>query len=803
MKKNLRFKIALSLFVFACLPLGVCAKDEWTQVRSKNFNLVGNASEKDIRRVADKLEQFRETFRQLFSGVNFTSPIQTNVVVFKSKNAYKPFLPLRADGKADTEIAGYFQSGEDVNYITISTEGDDAETFGTIFHEYVHFMVNTHFGESEVPPWFNEGLAEYYQTFVIEEDQKVKLGLPQNEHLMLLQQTKLIPLDTLFKIDNYSLHQNGNHSRSIFYAQAWALIHYLMQGGKTEGLGKFLEAVMKNTPAEKAFQDSFQMSYAQMEKELKKYVAQNTYKYQQISFKNKLTFDGEMKSSPMSEADTNAYLGDLLYHTNRADDAEPYLQKALALASDSSLANTAFGMVRMRQRKFAEAKVYLEKAVASDRQNHLAFYNFAFLLSREGMNESGYVSGYPADKTIRMRDLLKKVIASKPDFTAGYDLLAFIGLVNDENLDEAVGYLQQALKYQPGNERYRFRIAEIYIRQDKIAEALAIAERIAKNTGDPQLKPQAEDLSRQIRRMQETTAEQEKIRREYEDAQKQAAARGENPRLVRHTDQGVVKVSAEDADKTNQAAESRWINQSLRKPQPDEKRIVAHIESIECTNGKINYQIKSGSEKFTLFSKDFEGLMMSSFSSDAVSAEIGCGAKIANLNMVLTYKPLSEPKSPIRGELTIIEFVPAFFQLMTADDLEKELEPSSTENIPTITASGGREGIFRSIRRDLQKPRDGEKQTLGTLEKTECTNRGVVFHFKVRDQILKFSTSTPQTLKIRAFTPEIGALQFGCNMKPLEIPAVVTYRENADSKNNLQGEIFSLEFVPKDFKLEN
>ena len=169
----------------------VSAKDEWLNVRSKNFNLIGNASDKDIRRVATKLEQFREAFRLLFAGTNLSSPILTNVVVFKSDSSYKAFKPRRADGKADTFIAGYFQSGEDVNYITLAAGGADADTFGTIFHEYVHFIVNTNIGKSEVPPWFNEGLAEYYQTFEMEDDIKAKLGLPQADHLYLLRETSL------------------------------------------------------------------------------------------------------------------------------------------------------------------------------------------------------------------------------------------------------------------------------------------------------------------------------------------------------------------------------------------------------------------------------------------------------------------------------------------------------------------------------------------------------------------------------------------------------------------------------------
>jgi aminopeptidase-like protein len=63
-------------------------------------------------------------------------------------------------------------------------------------------MLNNNFGRSTIPPWFNEGLAEYYQTFSIENDQKVSLGKFQQNHLYLLNENKLIPFETFFAIDN-------------------------------------------------------------------------------------------------------------------------------------------------------------------------------------------------------------------------------------------------------------------------------------------------------------------------------------------------------------------------------------------------------------------------------------------------------------------------------------------------------------------------------------------------------------------------------------------------------------------------
>src|SRR5687768_2560766 len=99
--------LLLADFVFLLLFAGLSAamaKDQWVQVKSKNFVLIGNASEKEIRRVGTRLEQFRETFRNLFKA-NLSGSIPTNVIVFKSASSYKPFKPLRGDGKADTGIA--------------------------------------------------------------------------------------------------------------------------------------------------------------------------------------------------------------------------------------------------------------------------------------------------------------------------------------------------------------------------------------------------------------------------------------------------------------------------------------------------------------------------------------------------------------------------------------------------------------------------------------------------------------------------------------------------------------------------
>lgn len=96
------------------------AKEEWMSVRSKNFLLIGNASEKDIRKAATRLEQFRDVFTKLFPKVKINSVAPTRVIVFKNRTAFKPFMPAYQD--KINEVAGYFQPGQDVNHIVLTAE---------------------------------------------------------------------------------------------------------------------------------------------------------------------------------------------------------------------------------------------------------------------------------------------------------------------------------------------------------------------------------------------------------------------------------------------------------------------------------------------------------------------------------------------------------------------------------------------------------------------------------------------------------------------------------------------------------
>jgi hypothetical protein len=84
MKLKFAFLTLLLCVFFLPNSLYAMPKDSWTSVRSKNFFLIGNASEKDIKDVATRLEQFRDVFIRLMPGIKFNSPVPTTVVVLRT-----------------------------------------------------------------------------------------------------------------------------------------------------------------------------------------------------------------------------------------------------------------------------------------------------------------------------------------------------------------------------------------------------------------------------------------------------------------------------------------------------------------------------------------------------------------------------------------------------------------------------------------------------------------------------------------------------------------------------------------------
>jgi Flp pilus assembly protein TadD len=647
--------IALALALFAA-PATVAAKETWTSVRSQNFHLVGNASEKDIRQVATRLEQFRLAFSRLFKRARLNDSVPTTVIVFKDEGSYKPFNPRRA--------AGYFQSGEDVNYITLTAQGRSASDnpYAVIFHEYVHLLVKNNVSPN-APAWVNEGLAEFYSNLEVMKDGKAAdIGKPISDHIYYLREQKLLPLRTLFAVDHSSPHYNEQSKRGVFYAQSWALVHYLMfgqQARRQPQLNRYLELVGKGASQQESFQTAFGADIDAIEKELRDYIGRNTYPYINYPFQQKLETEVTVESAVLTEAQGLAYLGDLALHTRLLEQAETQLQKAVALDASNSMTHASLGMLRMRQRRFAEAKEHLRNAVAADARNHLVHYYYAYVLSREGMGDLGYVSTYGQETASEMRAALKKSISLKPDYAGSYSLLAFVNMVTGEQLDESIELLKRALQLAPGEDQFRLNLAQLYLRKQDFDAARKLAEPLSQNSPDPQIKASAQSIVKSI-----TGYEEQQAR--FKSAREAVGGQGttsEPPRLLKRGEGSRAGEPGNSPDNetigmTAEEAIARSIREVMRKPQAGELRARGVLTQVECNSKGTTFHIRVGEQVLKLFGGDMSGIHFMAFTQQEAGGEISCGPRKPESQVVVTYRVRGKG-----GDLVAVEFVPTHFKL--------------------------------------------------------------------------------------------------------------------------------------------
>jgi tetratricopeptide (TPR) repeat protein len=409
----MKARLGCILLVLIVFSSSVSARDNWINIQSKNFTCIGNASEGDMKKIVSRLEEFREVLSLMFTRTKIQSSVPTTVVVFKDDDSFKPFKP-RYKGKTENDVRGYFVNRPDGNYIVLSLDKTALSPYEVIFHEYEHFVL--HNNMKRAPLWLNEGLAEYYSTFTSDDQQKVTMGAPIGRHIMLLRERPLMPLKTLLTINHKSPEYHEGSKVGVFYAESWALVHYLMNGNELKRrpqLVKFLSQLSSDIPLEESFKQSFGTDYAGMEEELRNYVSKFLFPTMVSKFTEKFQVAGGFQVGPMPEAAVQQQLGELLLSNGRLEEAEARLHKALSLDPANTPSRVSLALLRARQRRSEEAISLLREAVKADARNYLAHYYLGIFLAEAGKNDEAIQS-------------LKQSIACKPDHTQAFSRLGYI-----------------------------------------------------------------------------------------------------------------------------------------------------------------------------------------------------------------------------------------------------------------------------------------------------------------------------------------------------------------------------------------
>ena len=135
------------------------------------------------------------------------------------------------------------------------------QMFEFLFHEAFHVFSRTYLwkdGRQSVPRWIEEGLASYYEMSVVEVGELIH-GAPNPVYLTVLQNRrgKLLPLEQILKGDPTLFlvtHRSQQDRSNLYYAQSWAIAHYLVDRVPQQRIVAYVKAVAAGANAVMAFE---------------------------------------------------------------------------------------------------------------------------------------------------------------------------------------------------------------------------------------------------------------------------------------------------------------------------------------------------------------------------------------------------------------------------------------------------------------------------------------------------------------------------------------------------------------------
>ena len=451
--------------------------ETWIRVDTENFTLFSNAGQRRSASVGRNLERLRSVLIRSSKGMKFNSPLPTQIYVFKNDASFAPYK-IDHDGKP-SNLVGYFVASSEGNYVAVDVSAG-ANSFMVVYHEYIHYYLGNNV--PDVPLWVQEGLAEFYSTFDVRAG-RAEIGRPVENHLLYLSQSKLIPLNELFEIDTSSSDYNEGRRQGTFYAQSWALVHYLLTDEqRRDRFGDYVTSIARGTDPTEAFQRAFALDYATLEKEIEKYVRRHSFGYYWYDLEGGLE-TAEPRVQTLERSEALYRLADLLAHHPPVQygDAERHLRAALELDESNAGAYRTFGVLEAHRGRYAEAAGYFEQAVRADPADAVSHSRYGASLLEQFF--SAEQSGVPtaASETppmlLEARRQFRKSLERDPDNLEALTGLGTTFLFDEFDLDEGIEALRKAADVQPSRTDILYHLIVLTARSGQEAEARAILDR--------------------------------------------------------------------------------------------------------------------------------------------------------------------------------------------------------------------------------------------------------------------------------------------------------------------------------------
>jgi hypothetical protein len=214
---------------------------DWLGYSTPHFTVLAKGHQEQGRTVLERLEMARQFFEKTGWARHDGAPA-VQLLAFYADKEFESYRPHES-------AYAFYQRGRTGDYIVMRDL--EPEHYSVAIHEYTHSVVE-HAGLN-LPPWLNEGLADFYSTLECRQA-KVLLGVAPQGRDLILQNRHWMDWAALTAVDENSPYYQQPEKMLLFYSQSWAMVHMLaMEPAYAGDFPKFVAAVSGGAAAGAAF----------------------------------------------------------------------------------------------------------------------------------------------------------------------------------------------------------------------------------------------------------------------------------------------------------------------------------------------------------------------------------------------------------------------------------------------------------------------------------------------------------------------------------------------------------------------
>ncbi len=498
-------------------------KDEskWNEVHTAHFSVLTDAGDKRGREVALRMEQMRAVFGLLILKEKLKMPIPITVIALKSDKQYGMVAPAK-----QSMAGGFYVPGYDRIYIVLNLF--EADPWRAVEHSLGHYFLNFNYPPAQ--GWFDEGLAEYFGSMQL--GKQVDIGgdpelapewhedafdelrrdpnVPQSLTQLVSSPVWISMADLFAMKHDGSGMREGTHN-TLYYAQSWIVVHYLINKNKLPEAGTYFDLVLnQKVPVEKAMVQAFDMSSAQMEDAVKAYFKSLSGLGIALDQSKKpivdpvdlqqpdhmaLPFDPDtlgMTVTQVKDEEVNAVIADVMARIpEHRDQGLRDLQQLTQAPKDNEAAHRGLARDDIREKRFDAATDELDRATELNPRDPWIWYYRSVLKYQKAQATRQEVRGLA-----NMMQDLRAVADWYPELADAYNMLG-MARVEGGGINSALEAQREAVTLAPRNVEYQFNLGQIYVAAKKWDQAREVFTRL--KTGSDRAaasaaKQQLEDL---------------------------------------------------------------------------------------------------------------------------------------------------------------------------------------------------------------------------------------------------------------------------------------------------------------------